>query len=350
MIGRKLTATLGALAFVAIPATPSQAFCHLFGRCAKPTTTFYAPVAPVVAAPVCAQPQIVNYMPQTAYRAVIVNRPVVSYMPQTACDPCGRATTVMRPVTSFVAQQQLVPYTTFRPVVMPVAQPCCGAAPVTVSYAPAPVAAPACCGATPTPTLSSYSPAPVAAPAPACCGSTPTPSLSSYSPAPTTTTIIQPSTVTAMPAPPAGTPGSTLQSLQPTPDPSLNNGSYQPSTPQQSQTFAPNGSATGNGANGTNNGNNTNGTNGTNGGAAVEPQSRVLLPPYNNNGPSNPTSSSLNDRPRGLDPDDSDRTTAIPLRGGMVVRQASLIVPLKAEAKPVPTQPLDDSGWRAAGE
>jgi len=321
MIGRKLTATLGALAFVAIPATPSQAFCHLFGRRAGPTTTFFAPVAPVVAAPVAVQPQIVNYMPQTAFRSVIVNRPVVSFMPQTACDACGHATTVMRPVTSFVAQQQLVPYTTFRPVVMPAAQPCCGATPVTASFAPA---------------------APVAAPAPACCGSTPTPSLSSFSPAPATPTIIQPSTVTAMPAAPAGTPGSTLQSLQPTPDPSLITGSDQPSTPQQSHTFAPHG----NGVNGATNGNNTNGTNG---GAAVEPQTRVLLPPYNN-GPSNPASSSLNDRPRGLDPDDSDRSTAIPLRGGVVVRRASLIVPVKAESKPITSQPLDDSGWRAAGE
>ena len=340
MIGRKLVATLGAVAFVAIPATPSQAFCH---RCRQqPTTTFYAPVAPVVAAPVvaapvCAQPQVVNYMPQTAYRTVIVNRPVVSYMPQAACDPCGRATTVMRPVTSFVAQQQLVPYTTFRPVVMPVAQPCCGAAPAAVSYAPAaPVAAPACCGATPAPTLSSYGPAPVAASAP---------SLSSYAPAPTTTTIIQPSTVTAMPAPAPGTPGSTLQTLQPTPDPALNNGSSAPSTPQPGQTFAPNGNGNVNG-------------NGTNGDAGTQPQSRVLLPPYNNNsGPSNPTSSSLNDRPRGLDPDDSDRTTAIPLRGDVTVRQASLIVPIQTDAKPLggnnslgSVKPLDDGGWRAAGE
>ena len=337
MIGRKLTVSLGALALVAIPATPSQAFCHLFGRCAKPTTTFYAPVAPVIAAPVCAQPQVVNYMPQTAYRTVVVNRPVVTMMPQTACDPCGRATTVMRPVTSFVQQQQLVPYTTFRPVVMPVA----------------PVAAPACCGATPTPTLSSYAPAPMVAPAaaPACCGSTPTPTLSSYAPAPTlssyapapaTTTIIQPST--SMPAPAAGTPGSTLNSLQPTPDPSLNNGTYQPSTPQPSQTFAPNGNGNGNGYQ------NGNGTNGANGESNAEPQSRVLLPPFNNNvGPSNPTSSL--ERPRGLDPDDSDRTTGIPLRSSITVRQASLIVPVRSDVQPQGSaKTLDDSGWRAAGE
>ena len=44
MIGRKLTGTLVAFAMVALPATPSQAFCHLFGRCAKPTTIFYAAV------------------------------------------------------------------------------------------------------------------------------------------------------------------------------------------------------------------------------------------------------------------------------------------------------------------
>ena len=131
MIGRKLTSTLVALAFVAIPATPTQAFCHLFGRC-KPTTTFYTPVvaAYAPAAPTCcARPTVVNYMPQTAYRTVYVQRPVTSYVAQPACDACGRSTTVMRPVTSYVAQPQLVPYTTYRPVMSTVAQPCAARGP-----------------------------------------------------------------------------------------------------------------------------------------------------------------------------------------------------------------------------
>lgn len=340
MIGRKLTGTLVAFAFVAIPATPSQAFCHLFGRCAQPTTTFYAPVP--VAAPVaptcCPQPTMVNYMPQTAFRSVIVNRPVVTMMPQSGCDACGRPTTVMRPVTTFVAQQQLVPYTTFRPVAMPVAQPCCGSTPVTVGFAPAvsamPMAAPAapCCGATatPAPSLSNFAPATMVAPAPAapCCGatSTPTPSLSSYSPAPTTTTVI-PSTSAplgsyAPSTTPSGTPGSTLQSLTPTPDPSLNAAPLQtpPSTPSPNSTFAPSGSTPPSTS-------------------EPQPQSRMLLPP------STPAPSATSNRPTGLDPEDNgDRTTAIPLRGGYTVRQASLIVPIKAE------KPAADDGWRPVAE
>ncbi len=325
MIGRQFTAALVAIGCLATGATRVEA-CKLFG-CGRPTTTFYTPYvasyAPV--APVCAPQQVVNYMPQTAYRAVTVNRPVVSYMPQTACDACGRATTVMRPVTTYVSQQQLVPYTTYRPVVTSVARPCCATVPTVVSYAPAvPVAAPACCGATPAPTLSSYSPAPVAAPAPACCGSTPTPSLSGYS-STTGTTIVQPSTSS-----PSGSPGSTLQSLTPTPDPSLNGSSYPSSSPSNS-TFAPNG---GNGS--------TNGSGST--GSGTQPQSRVLLPPYNN-GTSSPTSSSLNEQPRGLDPEDGDRTTSISVRSGWPVRQASLVLPAKADVRPV-----DNGGWEAVAD
>jgi hypothetical protein len=355
MIGRKLT-TLVAVATVAIPAAPSQAF---FGHCCKkqPTTTFYAPVAaaPVVA-PVCPQPTIVNYMPQTAFRSVIVNRPVVTMVPQPSCDACGRQTTVMRPVTTFVAQQQLVPYTTFRPVAMPVAQPCCGAAPVTVGFAPAvtsvPVAAPAapsCCGAaaTPVPTLSNFAPSTVVTPAPApaapCCGgaSTPTPSLSGYAPAPTATiapaTTVAPSTTVTPLAPntytpntyssnaytqsvPSGAPGSTLKSLEPTPDPTLNAAPTTPST-TPNPTFAPS----------------TNGTTTPSTGEA-QPQSRILLPP------SAAAPSTTSNRPTGLDPEDGgDRTTAIPLRG-YTVRQASLIVPIKAE------KPVSNDGWRPAAE
>lgn len=330
MYGRKVTGALLGLALVAVPATPTQAFFNHCKRCAQPTTTFYAPVAmaPVAVAPA---PTVVNYVPQTAFRSVVVNRPVTTMVAQPACGPCGQPTTVMRPVTTFVTEQQLVPYTTFRPVVT--------AMPVTVGFAPAvaaPIAAPApaCCGATPVPTLSTtnFAPAPVAAPvvapAPACCGSaTPTPSLSSYSPAPTTTTL-SPATTTVVPSTttivPQGTPGSTLNSLTPTPDPTLNAPAAAPSTAQPPatlpQTFAPQ------------NGGTTSGTlNGT------EPQSRVVLPP------SGAASSSYDSRPRGLDPEEADRTTAIPLRRGAEVRQASLVVPAKS-------QPKADDGWRPSAE
>ena len=325
MMGHKLTASLVALGCLTAVATPAKA-CKLFG-CGRPaTTTFYTPYvasyAPV--APACPTQQVVNYMPQTAYRTVMVNRPVVSYMPTQACDACGRSTTVMRPVTSYVAQQQLVPYTTYRPVVTSVAQPCCATVPTTVSYAPAP-AAPACCGATPTPTLSSYSPAPVAAPAPSCCGSTstPTPSLSSYSPAPTSTTIVQPSTTTT--TVPSGSPGSTLKALEPTPDPNLNGGSFPSSTPSttttpQNQTFAPDGESSST--------------------RLMTPQSRVLLPPYNNG--TSPASTPSSNRPTGLDPESGDRMTSIPVRSSLTVRQASLVVPTRSTVKPA-----DDSGWEA---
>jgi hypothetical protein len=299
-IGRNVVGAVAALTLFSVSATPARA-CHFFDRmCGKPVTTFYAPVAPVVAAPTCcAQPTVVNYVPQTAYRTVIVNQPVTAFQPATACDACGRATTVMRPVTTFVRQTAMVPYTTFRPVVTPVAQPCCGAAPVTATYAPA-VAAPVA--------------PPVAAPAPCCGGSapstvvTPAPSLSSYSPPATVTT---PAPVTSTPVP-AGTPGSSLQSLQPTPDPSLNPPASGSSTTPP--TFAPPAAAP----------------------ATETPQSRVLMPPYN---PSNTNTLHRH----GLDPEQEDRTTAIPLRSKFEVRQASLVLPAKTE-----TAPANHGGWRAA--
>jgi hypothetical protein len=67
-----------------------------------------------------------------------------------------------------------------------------------------------------------------------------------------------------------------------------------------------------------------------------QPRSRVLLPPTSE------SSSSTLGRPRGLDPQqDLDRTTAIPLRRGTAVRQASLVSPTTAQA------PSADDGWRA---
>jgi hypothetical protein len=58
--------------------------------------------------------------------------------------------------------------------------------------------------------------------------------------------------------------------------------------------------------------------------------------------PSTNDASSTLGRPRGLDPQEGlDRTTAIPLRRGTSVRQASLVAPIHNEA------PLSDDGWRA---
>lgn len=270
MICRTVLGAFVAVASLAVSATSAQA-CHLFDRCCgRPTTTYYAPLAAVAPA-CCPQPQVVNYMPQTCYRTVYVNRPVVCYQPTTACDACGRATTVMRPVTTYVAQPQLVPYTTYRPVVTTVASPCCASAPAAVYYPPAVPAAPCC---TPV-SATTYAPAP------------------SYSPAPS-----------AAPAPA----GAALQDV--TPVPSLN--SAPPSTPGPAQTFETSPSDN-------------------------PSESRMLLPP------AGASSSTLTKRPSGLDPEDQDRTTAIPL-GGSAVRQASLVVPAKFE------KPADaNGGWRAAG-
>jgi hypothetical protein len=164
--------------------------------------------------------------------------------------------------------------------------------------------------------------APIAAPAPApaCCGAA-TPSLSSYSPAPSTGATIAPTTTTIVPqSTPA--PGTTLNSLTPTPDPTLNAPSPATTQPPATlpQTFAPQNGGTNSGV--------------SNG---AEPQSRVVLPP------SGAASSSYDPRPRGLDPDDADRTTAIPLRRGAEVRQASLVVPTSS-------QPKVDDGWRPSAE
>jgi hypothetical protein len=270
---------VGALVAVASLSIPvtSARACHFFDHCCGRGTTAY--YAPVAAAPACCpQPQVVNYMPQTCYRTVYVNQPVVSYCPTTACDACGRATTVMRPVTTYVRAARLVPYTTYRPVATTVARPCCGQAPMTTYYAP-PVQV---------------------APAAPCCTSvsarsyTPLPAAATYSPAPVASPV------------PAG-PSGTLRSV--TPVPSLNPA---PPSPAPEQTFE------------------------TSPLDSNQPQSRLLLPPTGD------SSSSTLGRPRGLDPQqDQDRSTAIPLRRGTAVRQASLVTPAAAEA------PQADDGWRA---
>ena len=148
---------LVALTVVTLPASRAEAFCHLFkGWFGAPaTTTYYAPYTASYAPAGCGQ--TVNYVAQTSYRTVYVNAPVTTMRPMPAVDGCtGCPTTVMRPVVSYVPQAQLVPYTTYRPVVT-AAAPCCGAVATAAYYTPA-VAAPAAV----------YAPAP-AAPAP-CCG------------------------------------------------------------------------------------------------------------------------------------------------------------------------------------
>jgi hypothetical protein len=288
MIDRTVRGALVAVALLAIPVAPARA-CHLFDRCCgKPTTTYYQPYVANYAPSCCPQPQaccpqpqVVNYMPQTCYRTVYVNTPVTTFSPMTACDACGRATTVMRPVTTFVAQPRLVPMTTYRPVVtaMPAAQPCCGAsAPATTTFSPAVQMAPA------------------APAAPACC--TPA-SATTYSAAGATTYAPAPVTSPV----PLGT-SAPLQSVTPTP-------SLSPvPSPQSSQTFE------------------------TSPSDIDATHSRLLLPPSSD-------SSNLISRPRGLDPENQDRTTAIPVRQPSVVRQASLVVPVKSA-------PVADDGWRAA--
>ncbi len=302
MSGHPVRAALVAATLLAIPAAPAEA-CHLFDRlCGRGTTTYYAPYVASYAptAPACCpQQQVVNYVPQTAYRTVAVNRPVVSYVPQTACNACGQATTVMRPVTTYVAQQQLVPYTTYRPVVTTVARPCCAAMPV----APA---AP-CCGAAPT--AVSYTPAPAATPS--CC------SPSTSMPAVTTPSFTTPATPTPSLSPTPAGPGTSLDSLSPTPDPNFDSGAGGSTfAPTSAGKPAPYGSETNNSV----------------------PESRVLMPPYTG------SSSVAPEQPRGLDPESDDRVTAIPVRPNLTVRQASLVAP----ARPAP-RPSDD-GSRAAAE
>jgi hypothetical protein len=274
MFGRTLPAALVATASLVAPCASARA-CHLFDRCCgRGVTAYYAPVATVAPA-CCPQPQVVNYMPQTCYRTVYVNTPVVAYQPMTACDPCGRATTVMRPVTTFVARPQLVPYTTYRPVAMSVAQPCCGAPAVTTAAYAAPAI--------------SVAPAPAPA-APACCA--PATAAATY-PAPAAATYAAPATTYAAAPAAAPAPASApLQSVPSTPTPSLNGAPA--TTPAQPPTFQSSPLD------------------------ANQPQSRLLLPPSG--------ASSSTRLQGGLDPEEQDRTTAIPLRGP-IVRHASLVVP-----------------------
>lgn len=332
MIRHHFVTALAALSVCTLPATTAKACCGLkswFGSPA-PTTTFYAPYTASFAPAGCGQ--TVNYMPQTCFRTVFVNTPVTTFRPVPACGPCGQPTTVMRPVTTFVMRPQLVPYTTFRPVaVAPVTQ-AAFFAPAPVAVAPSPVAMPAapaapCCGG--------GAPAVMSAPA--------TPMLA---PAPMPATGV-----------PAGMPGASVPSLAPgypgaptaNVAPSLAAPpAAAPAAPQGSnQTFGSGGSTETNRPAETTPPANSTPSNSTpyNGAPAdpskPQPQSRLLLPA------APPAQQNSTDRGalRGLDPEDQDRLTAVPMRQAFAVRPASAISRLPAVAKPANAA---DSEWRAA--
>lgn len=322
MFGQKARGALIALTFVSLSAPQAEA-CNWLKGCfgGTPQTAYYAPTVAAYAPSPCCQPapvqQVVNYMPQTCYRTVYVNTPVVTYRPVAACGPCGTPTTVMRPVTSFVMQPRVVPYTTYRPVVTanyapmaPACGGCAAAAPVQAAayYAPAPVAAPACCGAgTGAPSLSNYAPAPaVSGYAPqAASGYAPQgavgSTITSLSPPPAS----QPTTGTFNASPPSTlAPPTGVPSLAPVPNQNSTPSTFDPSQP------------------------------------AAEPESRTMQPLKL------APSSSNNGAPRALDPEDQDRTTALPLHQTWAARPVSTISPNTPAT--APSQGLDDSGWRTA--
>lgn len=342
MFGRHVRHSMLILSLSMLTASDAQA-CHWWKSCfGAPATTFYAPYTASYAPAGCGQ--TVSYMPQTAYRTVYVNAPVMAYQPVTAANPCtGCPTTVMRPVVSYVTQAQLVPYTTYRPVVTQAATPCCGAAPVVTSYAPAapavmaapaPVAAP-CCGA------AAAAPAPLAAPAtvmtaapmgtpgaavpslappsgyPAAAAVTQQPTMAAPSLYPPQTAA--PPVVTAPPtvaAPPStAAPQTTFGQDNRVPAgalPPTTNPTPPADTAPQNRTFE-----------------NPNGTKPT------QPESRLLLPPR-----TEPANSDSNRALRGLDPEENqDRFTAIPLRPSPF-RPASLVTPAPADGR--------DATWQAS--
>ena len=183
--------------------TESQAIFHWCKGCnaapaAPPAPAYVAPPAVSYYAP-CAPPTVVNYVPQTYYRPVVVNTPVTSYQPVTSCGLCG-PTTSMRPVTTMVQQTQYVPYTSYR-LMYSAAYPAYTAnymAPAVVAPAAiAPAPAPACCGAG-APAVVPSAPATMGAPS----LSGPVPGTSAYPPA---IPYIGPSnTATYAPAAPQG--------------------------------------------------------------------------------------------------------------------------------------------------
>lgn len=334
MTGRNVRVALALLTVCAPSATRADAACcglRNWFSAPAPTTTFYAPYRAAYAPAGCGQ--VVNYMPQTCFRTVYVNTPVTTFRPEPACGPCGTPTTVMRPVVSYVMRPQLVPYTTYRPVVT--------AAPVVAAayYAPAPMAVPV-------------------APAAPCCGGG-----AAIAPAPLsvpTGAVAMPAAPIPMPAQPMpaapmplGTPGASVPSLAPTPAypavPSANTvpslaappaAATQPSgEAQPSRTFE-NGAPTE-----TNKPADPNAP--VENGAPADPskpapQSRLLLPPA-------PAGQETNRGAlRGLDPEDQDRVTAVPLRPSFAVRPASLVTRTPVSVQSQATTQPQDSDWRAA--
>lgn len=340
---------LVALTVVTLPASRAEAFCHLFkGWFGAPaTTTYYAPYTASYAPAGCGQ--TVNYVAQTSYRTVYVNAPVTTYRPMPAVDGCtGCPTTVMRPVVSYVPQARLVPYTSYRPVVT-AAAPCCGAVATAAYYTPAvPVAAPAaviapapvapapCCGGAPAMAV----PAPLGAPG-AAVPSLAAPTLNYPGPAPLTTAPPSASTypgATPYAAPPAAAPpagalpqrpaDSQQPALQPTPDPNV-----PAQEPAQNKTFD---KPLENNKPSENN--------------KPAPESRLLLPPA-----AEPAGSNANRALRGLDPEDQDRFTAVPMRQiwamkpvSTALKQPSVPVQMTPAKLVAPTTSSDNNPWRAA--
>jgi hypothetical protein len=158
------------------------------------------------------------------------------------------------------------------------------------------------------------------------------PSASTY---PGTTTYSAPSYASPpAAAPPTGSlqrPADSQQTpLQPTPDPNV------PAQPPQNRTFDPPAAPADN-------------NKPTENGKPV-PESRLLLPPQ-----SEPASSNSNRALRGLDPEDQDRFTAVPMR--QVWAMKPVTTALRPTATPVqmtptkqtlPTTSIESNPWRAA--
>ena len=192
MIGRRIRASIPALSAALVTLTSAAEsraqFCNLFNRPApQMAVTTYRPIyapAPIVT-------QTVNYMPVTGYRTFYAPTAVTTLQPVPACNACGGATTAMRPVVTYAMRPQLVPYTTYQPVVaapMVAAAPACSAC--SARYAPLgataymPMATTSYAAPAPSlPVAPAYMPAAPAAPSCGCSGGGPAP-LAAYGPPP----------------------------------------------------------------------------------------------------------------------------------------------------------------------
>lgn len=379
MFGRNLQRGLASFAAcLALAAVPAASHAQLFGGCcnrAAPVSTYrplFAPAAPVAA-------QTVSYMPYTAYRTVYANMPVTAYQPVQACGPCGTPTTVMRPVTTYALQPQLVPFTTYRPVVTSVAAayapvaPACGAC-----AAAGPVGVPVVPSQMSTTTVGSpYYAAPAAAPCSGCAAAPPAtsvigpgmpgstvpslpninapPALPPNQPIPQANSTFAPNGATN-PPPAAGYPGAANYPVQP-----QQYVSPMPPTTQPGNGAIGNG-ATGNGSAGSSGSGNSSGTgSSSNSNGGPQPQSRlqqrvipdVAPPPVNytpDSGDSLPKTNGSGvegqktnlQQPKLLNPE--DRMTARPMRSTLYRPISEPVL----QAGAVEPAPLGDDGWRAA--